>query len=441
MVPDIQELQEDPKQRDKWITYSARDAEATWYLRESLENKLRNMRAESPHDYIKCVSDEFRMCQTMWEFYNKYWRPFGDLLVTMERHGMQVDKGQLQVAQVLAERHRGENEERFREWVLRYCPDAKHMNVASGTQIRQLLFAGFTPKGKKVARPRRKNAASGEAAEPAPAAVESEPLVPYEKEFKYVTPEWEAWDRSGREGKAPKKSVSFVLHGIVKNRIEESDTVLTETKLPSTSVKTLRVMAGKPGSAADMLKRWEEAEAANDTAELAKLHEAAGNVCRVLYNAFGGGKAGLEAAAAIDALCEAAAVETLLSNFIVPLQQDALRGPEQRVHCSLNINTETGRLSARKPNLQNQPALEKDRYYIRRAFCCKPGNSLIVADYGQLELRLLVRRTRGGAASEPLSDPSLRSTGTHGQLPEHAYRLQGWRRLPLPHGHGHVPVH
>ena len=36
-----------------------------------------------------------------------------------------------------------------------------------------------------------------------------------------------------------------------------------------------------------------------------------------------------------------------------------------RVHCSLNLNTETGRLSARKPNLQNQPALEKDQYKIR----------------------------------------------------------------------------
>ncbi len=36
-----------------------------------------------------------------------------------------------------------------------------------------------------------------------------------------------------------------------------------------------------------------------------------------------------------------------------------------RVHCSLNINTETGRLSARRPNLQNQPALEKDRYKAR----------------------------------------------------------------------------
>ena len=31
-----------------------------------------------------------------------------------------------------------------------------------------------------------------------------------------------------------------------------------------------------------------------------------------------------------------------------------------RVHTSLNINTETGRLSSQRPNLQNQPALEKD---------------------------------------------------------------------------------
>ena len=63
------------------------------------------------------------------------------------------------------------------------------------------------------------------------------------------------------------------------------------------------------------------------------------------------------------------AIDTLLSNFILPLQgeQIATRAPDgslDRVHCSLNINTETGRLSARRPNLQNQPALEKDRYKV-----------------------------------------------------------------------------
>ena len=71
----------------------------------------------------------------------------------------------------------------------------------------------------------------------------------------------------------------------------------------------------------------------------------------------------------MDSLCEVGAIGTLLSNFIEPLQQDdiATRNPDGtlgRIHCSLNINTETGRLSARRPNLQNQPALEKDRYKV-----------------------------------------------------------------------------
>jgi len=106
---------------------------------------------------------------------------------------------------------------------------------------------------------------------------------------------------------------------------------------------------------------------------------------------FGGGPKGLKACVALDALCRMGSIDTMLGTFIQPLQN--LVDEESRVHCSLNFNTETGRLSSRMPNLQNQPALEKDQYKIRDAFCCEEGNQLIVADYGQLELRLLAHMT------------------------------------------------
>ena len=82
----------------------------------------------------------------------------------------------------------------------------------------------------------------------------------------------------------------------------------------------------------------------------------------------------------------------MLNTFIIPLQTAA--DAQQRVHCSLNLNTDTGRLSARQPNLQNQPALEKDIYFVRKAFIAEPGNTLLVSDYGQLELRVLAHMTK-----------------------------------------------
>jgi DNA polymerase I-like protein with 3'-5' exonuclease and polymerase domains len=69
-------------------------------------------------------------------------------------------------------------------------------------------------------------------------------------------------------------------------------------------------------------------------------------------------------------LLQISAIDKLLSAFIIPLQSDDISTTDaegrHRIHCSLNINTETGRLSARRPNLQNQPALEKDRYKVKQ---------------------------------------------------------------------------
>jgi DNA polymerase I len=101
---------------------------------------------------------------------------------------------------------------------------------------------------------------------------------------------------------------------------------------------------------------------------------------------------GKEGCEALYSLCAIGSIDTMIANFLTSLQE--LADDKSRVHCSLNLNTETGRLSSRRPNLQNQPALEKDKYKIRKAFESSPGNNLIVADYGQLELRILASITK-----------------------------------------------
>jgi len=109
------------------------------------------------------------------------------------------------------------------------------------------------------------------------------------------------------------------------------------------------------------------------------------------YDHFGGAAEGHDACVALYSLTTIGSIDTMIANFITSLQ--TLADHDSRVHCSMNLNTETGRLSARRPNLQNQPALEKDTYQIRKAFQAREGNRLIVADYGQLELRLLASMT------------------------------------------------
>ncbi|KAL8098614.1 DNA polymerase I A, chloroplastic/mitochondrial-like [Apium graveolens] len=349
IIPPVEELQR--VERKPWVSYSALDSISTLQLYGSLKKKL-----SCKEWKVNGVKEG-----SMFTFYEKYWRPFGELLVNLETQGMLVDRAYLAEIEKVAIAEQQIAADRFRNWASKHCPDARYMNVGSDTQLRQLFFGGTA------------NRKTGD-------------ILQEEKEFKVPNV-----DNIIEEGK--KKATKFrkiTLHKIGEEMQTEQ---YTASGWPSMSGVALKALSGKVSAEYEFADEALDFEP-DESIEIPETEVNEGEVTDTsaygtAYSAFGGGSKGMEACHAIASLCEVCSIDSLISNFILPLQGNHISGKNGRIHCSLNINTETGRLSARRPNLQNQPALEKDRYKIRQAFIAAPGNSLIVADYGQLELRIL----------------------------------------------------
>jgi DNA polymerase-1 len=90
----------------------------------------------------------------------------------------------------------------------------------------------------------------------------------------------------------------------------------------------------------------------------------------------------------VAALLEYRELEKLRSTYVdgyLPLIAD-----DGRIHTTFNqMTATTGRLSSDSPNLQNLPVRSESGRTIRRAFVAEEGWQFLVADYSQIELRVL----------------------------------------------------
>jgi len=90
----------------------------------------------------------------------------------------------------------------------------------------------------------------------------------------------------------------------------------------------------------------------------------------------------------VDAILRYREVEKLRSTYGESLLSEV--GPDGRIHASFNQTVaRTGRLSSDNPNLHNIPVRTDEGRRLRRAFVAAPGHMLLVADYDQIELRVI----------------------------------------------------
>jgi len=355
----------------RWVEYATMDAVLTYRLFQLLKSELCQRPWESPvhqrpiediltdrnlaENLVKLrgqkhgnLAAQYDTGLTMWDLFNTYLRDFAECLADLEEAGIAVDCSELHRIEAEATK----DAESCRGQFVRSFgglkdpdgkplnPDAGFINTRSSKQLQTLLFGGSS------------NRLSGEA-------------LPDAAQF--PAPRHCAHERDGAAPARSQRKNRFQLSSLGLEPTQKRKN-FTESGLPSTSSHILRELAG------DLASDGTSGEAYAQLLRRGWSPEDAISVSQGLLQ-----------------LSATRRIQSLVSGFVQPLlQYGSLTG---RIHPSWAFDTATGRLACRRPNLQNLPSSLVDKYKVRGVFQAAPTHAFIVADYSQLEMRVLAHST------------------------------------------------
>ena len=325
-----------PTMRPYWIGKTVESALFTMDLFEFLKHKLEEAEWRSA---VFSSPDP----RTMWDLARVVHKPLLAVLSEVEHTGMALDESLLEKVRKETEKIVNFHTSQFRNIcgnmrdpsdASRFLnADADLINPHSAQHVRQLLFG-----------------------------------YPSERQS-----EWFSYKSRKDKRKIPNRATfgDITISGIglrpIKSKLNRKRLADYSAKgVPSVNQKLLSEYAGADPD------RGEFGRAA-DPDQLEKFgKEYVAQSCRMLFHLLNVGK-----------------YQYVLSSFLDPLIEKTVNG---RIHPSLSLDTSTGRLACKKPNLHNPPNAS-DTLGLRAVFTAGSGNTLIVADYSQLELRILAHVT------------------------------------------------
>ncbi len=139
----------------------------------------------------------------------------------------------------------------------------------------------------------------------------------------------------------------------------------------------------------------------------------------------------------IETLLRYREVEKLRSTYGTGLLAEV--APDGRIHATFNQTVaRTGRLSSDAPNLHNIPVRTDGGRRFREAFIPAPGSQLLVADYNQIELRVIAHLSDDpgliGAFAEGRDIHAATAAGIFGVPPEQVSAMQRSKSKMVSYG-------